>query len=481
MRLSAHQVLITLSVALLCGILFGSVYTIAQPWLYSAMAFACIWLGARLYNPQSEQESSARVWMVRMCMPWVIVGFCLGCLHIQNTRTEPNQYAAVLGNKIDLEGVVVGEPDIRSNYQLITVQPTGFTQNLLVTMPLNSRYEYGDEVWIRGKAVAPKIFDDFDYPGYLARFNIFGLVRYPKMIVLRQGQGNWLVSTLFTLKHSVVTRALYLYGQEQGRLLLGILIGAKQGLPQNIVEYFSRTGTSHIMAVSGFNISILLIAFGYVSYIIGRKMSSVLAVGVVILFVIIAGPTSSVLRAAGMGMLIVLATTGKRLYMPLGALAFVAALMAVCNPRIVYWDVGFQLSSAATVGILVGMPLFEKWKTTRYKILEPFAVTLAAIVFTLPISMWRFGTFSTVALFTNALVVPTVPVIMGLGALSLLPVLGSGFAFLCSMLLRFVLWCVEFCAHPAWASVQISITGLWVVIWYIGLAACIWLVLWRRK
>ncbi len=414
-----------------------------------------------------------------MFAPWVVIGFCVGCLRIQTTLVEPNQYSAVLDTKVDLEGVVVSESDIRSSYQLVTIQPTGMTQNLLVTMPLSSQYQYGDKVWVRGKVVAPKLFEDFDYPGYLARFNVFGLVRYPKMIVLKQGEGNWLVRKLYALKQSVVTRALYLYGQEQGRLLLGILIGAKQGLSQDVIGYFSRTGTSHIMAVSGFNISILLVAFGYMSYIVGRRASSALAVVVVILFVIVAGPTSSVLRAAGMGMLVVLATTGRRLYMPLGALTCVAALMAVLNPRIVFWDVGFQLSSAATVGILVGMPLFERWVSTRYKFVEPLAVTAIAIIFTVPISMWRFGTFSTVALLANAVVVPAVPVVMALGALSLLPVLGSGFAFLCSLFLRFILWFVAFCAHPAWASIQISISGVWVLVWYVGLVVVICLVRWR--
>lgn len=480
MRLSAHKVLITLCVSLLGGILFGSLYSIAQPWLYLAMAFACTWLGVRLYSPAPGGVTHSAVRVVWMCAPWVIIGFCLGCLRIQTTLAEPNQYAAVLDSKVDLEARVVGEPDVRQSYQLIPIRPTDKTQNLLVTVPLSGQYEYGDRVWVRGKIVAPKLFDDFDYPGYLARFNVFGLVRYPKMIVLKQGEGNWLVASLYDVKHVIVKRLLYLFGQDQGRLLLGILIGAKQGLSQTVVAYFSRTGTSHIMAVSGFNISILLVAFGSVSYLVGRKTSNVLAVIVVILFVIVAGPTSSVLRAAGMGMLVILATMGKRLYMPLGALVCIAAVMAVLNPRIVYWDVGFQLSSAATVGILVGMPLFEQWASSRYKFFEPLAVTIAAIIFTIPISMWRFGAISTVALLANAIVVPVVPVVMALGALSLLPILGSGFGFLCSLLLQFILWCVAFFARPTWASIHVSLSGVWVFAWYVGLAVCIGALRWRN-
>lgn len=477
MRLTPHQVLVALSVSVVGGILYGSLYAIPKPWLFMATAFVCVWLGLRA--SRSLDTIPTRRWFV-LVIPWLLLGFCIGAFRIQTALTEPNQYADVIGSKVDLEGLVVGEPDIRSNYQLITVQPNGATQNLLVTMPLSSQYAYGDVVWLRGKVVAPKLFDDFDYPGYLARFNVYGLVRYPKMIVLQQGEGNWLVGNLLILKHVVIKRLLYLFGQEQGRLLLGILIGAKQGLPQEVLNNFSRTGTSHIMAVSGFNISILLVALSWFSYLVGRKFSSVLAVIAVVLFVIIAGPTSSVLRAAGMGVLVILATLGRRLYMPLGALVCVASIMAVLNPRIVYWDVGFQLSSAATVGILVGMPLFEQLSGGRYKIFAPLVVTSAAIICTVPISMWRFGTLSTVALFANVLVVPVVPVVMAFGALSLVPVLGSGFAFICSLLLQFMLWCVSTFARPAWASVQVSLSGTWVFAWFVGLTVCVSAIRWLR-
>lgn len=479
MRLSAHRVLVALSVSLLGGVLFGSLYTVSQPWLYGAMAVACAWLGVRGYGSSVPAIAGWRVW-VSAVMPWLVLGFCVGCLRVQAALAEPNQYAAVLGSKVDLEALVVAEPDIRSNYQLVTIRPNGATQNLLVTMPLANRYRYGDAVWVRGKVVAPKLFDDFDYPGYLARFNVFGLVRYPKMIVLQQDKGNWLVGELFAFKREVVKRVLYLFGQEQGRLLLGILIGAKQGLPQTTVDTFSRTGTSHIMAVSGFNISILLVALGYASYVLGRRASNALGVLIVVLFVLVAGPTSSVLRAAGMGMLVILATTGRRLYMPIGALLCVAAGMAFINPRVVYWDVGFQLSGAATLGILAGMPAFERWFGARHKIAESLAVTAAAILFTVPISMWRFGTLSTVALVANAFVVPLIPFVMALGTLSLLPFVGPGFALLCSGLLQFILWVVAFFAHPTWASVQVSISGVWVVLWYVGLAVCAYIVYGRR-
>lgn len=480
MRLSAHQVLVALSVSLLGGVLLGSLYTVLQPWLYIAMAVACVWVGIRGYRLPASVTAGWRVW-VWAVMPWLVLGFCVGCLRVQAVLAEPNQYAAVLGSKVDLEALVVAEPDIRSNHQLVTIRPDGLTQNLLVTMPLTNRYVYGDTVWVRGKVVAPKLFDDFDYPGYLARFNVFGLVRYPKMIVLQQDKGNWLVRELFAFKRGVVRRVLYLFGQEQGRLLLGILIGAKQGLPQTIIDNFSRTGTSHIMAVSGFNISILLVALGYASYVFGRKASNALGVLIVVLFVIVAGPTSSVLRAAGMGLLVILATTGRRLYMPIGALLCVAAGMAFINPRVVFWDVGFQLSGAATLGILVGLPVLERWFGTRNKILESLAVTAAAILFTVPISMWRFGTLSTVALVANAFVVPLVPLVMGLGTLSLLPFMGSGFALLCSGLLQLILWVVAFFAHPTWASVRVSMSGVWVVLWYVGLATCVYFAYGRHR
>jgi competence protein ComEC len=280
--------------------------------------------------------------------------------------------------------------------------------------------------------------------------------------VLRPNQGNVAVTQLLKFKVWLVRRLLAYYGPVEGNFLLGILIGAKRGLPQELLDTFSRTGTSHILAVSGFNISVLLAFLGYSAYIIGRKSQLWLSLFCVGAFVVIAGPSASVLRAAGMGLIVMVAVANGRLYNPLPALLLVAASMVVINPRILYWDIGFQLSAAATAGILLGAPLLDTVPQTNSLLkffVSQLGVTLCAILFTLPISLLHFGQLSLIAPIANLVIVPAIPLVMALGGLSMLPILGAGFAFVNTYLLQLLLWLERLFAKPSWSSVPLQLSG----------------------
>jgi competence protein ComEC len=402
------------------------------------------------------------MWLFYAALPYVLLGCAFGLWRIQTTLTMRNEFTPWFGHKQDFEALVMAEADVRQDRQLITIQPQGYSQRLLITTTLGRDFLYGDRVWVRGKVVEPKAFDDFDYPGYLARFATFGLVRYPKIIVLRPNQGNVAVTQLLKFKVWLVRRLLAYYGPVEGNFLLGILIGAKRGLPQELLDTFSRTGTSHILAVSGFNISVLLAFLGYSAYIIGRKSQLWLSLFCVGAFVVIAGPSASVLRAAGMGLIVMVAVANGRLYNPLPALLLVAASMVVINPRILYWDIGFQLSAAATAGILLGAPLLDTVPQTNSLLkffVSQLGVTLCAILFTLPISLLHFGQLSLIAPIANLVIVPAIPLVMALGGLSMLPILGAGFAFVNTYLLQLLLWLERLFAKPSWSSVPLQLSG----------------------
>lgn len=402
-----------------------------------------------------------------------LLGVGIGLLRITSTVQRPNEFQSWLGAKQDFEGVVVTEPDVRTDKQLITVQPTGHSQRVLVTTTLPTHIQYGDLVWVRGKIVEAQAFDDFDYPGYLARFNTYALVRYPKTIVLAHEKANPVISSLLQLKTALVRYLLSLYDNVRGNFLLGILIGAKRGLPPEVTENFIRTGTSHILAVSGFNISIFITWLAYAAYVVGRRMQIVFSAVCIVAFVIIAGPSSSVVRAACMGGVFMVGMLSGRLYYPVISLLFVAAGMVFLNPRILYWDIGFQLSAAATFGILLGVPFFEGAKERVrgfYKVFELLAITMCAIIFTLPISLWHFGELSLVAPLANMLLVPPVEIVMGLGFLSFIPWVGAGFAWINAYLLGWMLSLQQFLARPHWVTSELHITGAQVLLSYICLA-----------
>src|SRR3989344_4494045 len=211
-----------------------------------------------------------------------------------NFSVNPSEFAEFYDQKIKWEGYITEEPDVRADKQLITIRPIGFEQKLLVTTTKAQEFFYGDWVVVEGKIKQAKEFDDFDYPGYLERFNVYAIASYPKVLILKNNRGNFAKHALLKIKATFVKRASGFLPEPQNSLALGILIGARKGLPTEIVENFNITGTSHIIAISGFNITVIVAALGYLAWILGRRTSAILSFLVILGFVIITGGSASV-------------------------------------------------------------------------------------------------------------------------------------------------------------------------------------------
>ena len=149
--------------------------------------------------------------------------------------------------------------------------------------------------------------------------------------------------------------------------MAGILLGVETGIPRPVQEAFKDTGTSHIIAISGFNITILsgMLATGFGRWLGPRGGGVAAGVGITA-YTILVGADAAVVRAAIMGGLSLFARQVGRRQAGLNSLAFCAAMMALFTPKIL-WDVGFQLSFAATLGlVLYADPLtgaFIRWST----------------------------------------------------------------------------------------------------------------------
>ncbi len=365
----------------------------------------------------------------------------LGILRLQ-ASVRPNEYAGLYGSKQQLEGYIVEEPDIRLSNQFLTVQPNHFSQRVLVTTSLAAEYAYGDRVVVSGSVKQPENFEDFNYQKYLERFNVYAVMGYPKILVLKNHRLNMAKDWLLQIKRAFAGRIGRLLPEPRSSLLMGILIGARKTLPQDIIDNFNATGTSHIIAISGYNISIIANNLAFLSWYLGRRARLWLTLLIISGFVILAGASSSVVRAAIMGSPVLFALAAGRQYAAGPALFFSAGVMLLVNPRILYWDASFQLSFLATLGIIYFVPLFERltehWPNP-FHVKDMTAVTLAAIIATLPLILFTFGRLSVVAPLVNLLILPIVPLTMLLGFLSVLPWVGSGCAFAADILLRYIL------------------------------------------
>ncbi|HIC93814.1 MAG TPA: ComEC family competence protein, partial [Anaerolineae bacterium] len=339
---------------------------------------------------------------------------------------------------VALRGVVVGEPDVRATYVNLRVAAEELEIEgrerevrglVLVRAPRYPEYRYGDELRVEGLLTTPPEFEDFSYRDYLARRGIHSLLRRPRIALLARGRGNPFRAALLAFKRRAQATIARILPEPQASLLTGILLGVEGGIPADLMEDFNRTGTTHIIAISGFNISIISgLLSGLSARLFGRRRATPFALAGVVLYTILVGANAAVVRAAIMGCLYIIAAHYGRQTEALTSLAAAAVLMTALNPHVL-WDVGFQLSFAATLGLVLYTPSIERcFQRALAGVLSPGAaekivglldealiVTLAAQITTLPIIVYHFRRLSLVTLLTNLLILPAQPGVMAWG------------------------------------------------------------------
>lgn len=337
-----------------------------------------------------------------------------------------NHIAYYYNQSLFLRGIIDDEPDPREGNVRYTVNELRVASlellrgKVLIITKSFPEYQYGDEVEFKCQLAKPEVIDDFDYPAYLERYEIYSLCYYPEIKLVAHDKGSRLISSLYRLKDKFVVSVNRILPEPQSSFLGGILYGAKRGIPADLKDAFKKTGTAHLVALSGYNISIIaaFITATLSWFWIPRRLVFPLAVLLIIGFVLLTGAQASVVRAGIMGLIVLLAKNIGRLSKTRNILVFSAAVMLLQNPKILAFDLGFQLSFMATIGLLLLSPYFtEKFKflPVWLSIRGAVSATFAAIIFTLPLQIYNFGSFSLIAPVANVLVVPFIPLAMAFG------------------------------------------------------------------
>lgn len=281
---------------------------------------------------------------------------------------------------------------------------------------------------------------------------------------LRLGFLSTLSGWLLSLRDIIVDRFFLSLPEPHGSLLTGIIFGNRVKLDQTLVNQFRAIGISHIIAVSGYNLSILTanIQSGFRS-VLGR-WSSLLALVAIVLFVLISGAPASILRAAVMATLIIMAGSWGRPVRPINLIIITAGILALFEPKIIF-QLGFQLSLAATYGVMRLSPLVMI-STRRVRLPETLkkimSETISAIVLTAPLLIYSFGQISLVSPLTNILVLPLIPMLMGFGLLATIGVLvyfkfGAVLALLTWPILQWIIWVSEKFSSLNWALIKLDL------------------------
>jgi ComEC/Rec2-related protein len=286
-------------------------------------------------------------------------------------------------------------------------------------------------------------------------------------------EGIWAVAETV---RSALERATANAGSHQGALLRGLTVGDTTGLDATDIERFRRSGLSHIVAVSGSNVAIVL---GTVMFLVGAldlRTRVVVAAAALGLFVVVVGPDPSVLRAAAMGAIALATALAGYRAGPLNSLGLAVMAVVALRPGMV-WAVGLYLSVAATAGLIVFMgPIARRLHRLPVPVAALVAATVAAQLAVLPILGGVFGEVSVIAPLANILAIPAVApaTILGLaaGCLGLVwPTGGAAVARMASPFAGWILWVARTTGDWDGAVVPLPRTVVWALAGLLGIAA----------
>lgn len=268
---------------------------------------------------------------------------------------------------------------------------------------------------------------------------------------------------------------------------LGLLIGQRSTLPDTVTTTLAAVGLTHIIAVSGYNLTIILRAVRRVLKGRSKYQTAVLSLALIVTFLLTTGLSASIVRAGLVSGLSLLAWYYGRTFKPLLLIMFVAAITAGINPFYIWSDIGWYLSFLAFFGVLVVAPLInarlfgsKQPKTIMALVIE----TLCALIMTIPFILFIFHQISLIALFANILIVPLVPLGMllalaaGLAGM-LLPVLSGLIALPAKILLTYMLDLVQLMSQIPHVLVQRHVSLVTMLFLY-GCVLVFVLTLWHK-
>jgi competence protein ComEC len=377
----------------------------------------------------------------------LLCAFCLGAVRYQISVPRFNAFHIAFYNDREYDllitGTLVEPPDYRDDYTNLRLDVSQVDTGdgnlpvdglLLARVSDNQVFQYGDLVRLRGKLKTPPENEDFSYRDYLAAQHIHSYMSSAEVTILPGRGGNLISAALYEFKGKALENIYRLFPDPESSLLAGILLGVDTGLTRDLQQAFKNTGTAHIIAISGFNISIIAGLFvTFFSRFLGPRRGALLAAIGIFFYTILVGGDAAVVRAAIMGSLALFARQIGRRQAALNTLLAVALLMCLWNP-LYLWDVGFQLSFFATLGLILYAESFSQFANkiiTRYfpasiagrftKLFSEFVLlTFAAQLTTIPIMAYHFKRISLVSFIANPFILPAQPAVMILGGLAVL-------------------------------------------------------------
>ena len=340
--MTKSRIFLFLLISFIAGVAFGSFLTLPVTIIWAGFAVGSL---IAVFSTLRKLKNIAVYGLL-------ILAFFTGVFRLEQIERMGPDLSSFYGQAVFLRGIVREEPErtqaaqhLKVKVELIGERVTQSPFYTLATLRRYPEYQIGDEVKISGLLSKPENYSEFDYVSYLSRDDIFSVMSFPLIEKVGEGKGSKLRLILARTKHSFEEKIDNVLPEPHGAFLKGLLLGERESLPQDLIENFKKTGTTHIVALSGYNITMVgrffvaLLLFLTIPF----RLAFWLASAGIILFVILTGASPAVVRAGIMGILVLLAQREGRAYHMTNALALAAAAMVFQNPKILRFDGAFQL------------------------------------------------------------------------------------------------------------------------------------------
>jgi competence protein ComEC len=362
----------------------------------------------------------------------------------------PAQYLLVKINDEPIlkNGLLRFTADVEYRVDGVKRMPTSGTLLVAIKDSAAKNLYYGDELLIPAKynpIEPPYNPAEFNYKGYLANQNIYyQAFLYPKQYALvAHNQGNAIVAYSLGLRQNLIEKLkVNMRDTDAIAVASTLILGYKANLSNDVLQAYSKTGTVHVLSVSGAHVAILYVMLAFVlgflnRFKYGKLIRAFIIVSVIWYYSLLSGFSPAVCRAAVMISMVIIGKTFSRYINTLNILAISAFVLLVYDPLFIT-DVGFQLSYLAVFGLIALQPVVYKWIKFKNKIADTLwqlcSVSIAAQVITFPLSAFYFHQFPVYFLVSNLFIVIPTAIIMYSGFAYLLcpqiPWLSKGIAFI---------------------------------------------------
>ncbi|MEA4910921.1 hypothetical protein SDC9_21764 [bioreactor metagenome] len=444
----------------------------------------------KFFKKNSGKEKSETPIFLSILFLSLAFGIILGQISISKSVLQKERFNNFISQKENFIGLISNVKQSEKSQQLILkIKNEDNDFKIKIVTAKFPEFKVGEFIKVEGKIGEGKILlpntenkinKSFDLEIQDKLKNIDGEIAFPKILTIENLETKVSLFEKFSFylqnqKSNFVKKLDTLAPRVVASLTAGTTLGDDSLFSKEEINNFRISGLSHIIVLSGFNITILIVFFSFLflNLNLRLKLRIFLTLVSIIIFIIFVGAEPSILRAAIMGGVLLLGNISGRQYVAKQALFLAALFMMILNPKIAVFDISFHLSFLATFGILYLLPIFDEYKffsQERFKnkfaknLLEIFKLTLAVQILVSPYIIFKFSNLSLFGIVGNLLVVPVIPIIMFLAFLiilfSFLPGLSIFFGYLSFIFSKYIFLVVEFISSFSFSKLDFSISSL---------------------